>query len=161
MKLQSYIIESCVEINLDKCGGNPIVRGTRIELSVIVELLDNGMKIEDILKMFPEIPLDKVRMIYENLELFKKFLKAMNLVEITKEKLAGMPVVRGTRVPVSTVYEFLRAGFKPEEIIKMFPTLRLSDVVELAKYMDVLEPIIRRIWRKLIERPQEMIKCLL
>jgi uncharacterized protein (DUF433 family) len=37
-----------VEINPEICGGKPVIKGTRIPVKIILELLANGWTIEDI-----------------------------------------------------------------------------------------------------------------
>jgi uncharacterized protein (DUF433 family) len=49
--------------------------------------------------------------------------------------MSGMPCFRGTRVPVSVLFENLAAGMSVEEILETWPTLDGADVlavVELA-----------------------------
>ena len=40
----------------------------------------------------------------------------------------GKPVVKGTRISVADVLEFLAAGDSPEEILVEFPQLKLDDI---------------------------------
>lgn len=40
----------------------------------------------------------------------------------------GRPVVRGTRISVQTVLEFLAAGDSVEDVLEEYPTLERSDV---------------------------------
>ena len=39
----------------DKCGGRPIIRGLRIRVSDVLELLASGMAREDILREHPDL----------------------------------------------------------------------------------------------------------
>lgn len=40
----------------------------------------------------------------------------------------GKPAIRGMRVTVATILEFLRAGDSPEEILRQFPSLEPEDI---------------------------------
>jgi len=40
----------------------------------------------------------------------------------------GKPVIRGTRITVQTVLEFLTAGDSVEEVLEEYPTLKREDV---------------------------------
>lgn len=40
----------------------------------------------------------------------------------------GKPVIRGTRIPVQTVLEFLAAGDSVEEVLAEYPGLEVEDV---------------------------------
>ena len=44
-----------IQINPKICLGQPIVRGTRITVSVILKLLANGRSIEDVIELYPEL----------------------------------------------------------------------------------------------------------
>jgi len=46
----------------------------------------------------------------------------------------GRPVVRGTRITLQTVIEFLAAGDSIEEVIEEFPTLTKEDVKACLSY---------------------------
>jgi uncharacterized protein (DUF433 family) len=56
MAFQDYIVS-------DKtiCGGQPVIRGTRITLRTILASLAEGDSIEDILKAFPTLSTEAVR----------------------------------------------------------------------------------------------------
>ena len=41
---------------------------------------------------------------------------------------SGKPVVRGTRITVSDVLEYLAGGMTPEEILADFPDLKADDI---------------------------------
>ncbi len=40
----------------------------------------------------------------------------------------GKPIIRGKRITVQTILEFLSAGDSKEEILKSFPTLESEDI---------------------------------
>ena len=44
-----------IQINPKICLGQPIVRGTRITVSVILKLLASGRSIEDVIELYPEL----------------------------------------------------------------------------------------------------------
>ena len=44
-----------IQINPKICLGQPIVRGTRITVSVILKLLAGGRSIEDVIELYPEL----------------------------------------------------------------------------------------------------------
>lgn len=50
-----------IQINPKICLGQPIVRGTRITVSVILRLLASGQSIEDIIKIYPELEIADVQ----------------------------------------------------------------------------------------------------
>lgn len=45
------------------------------------------------------------------------------LVVVDPEILGGVPVFRGTRVPVRTLFEYLEADYTLEEFLECFPSV--------------------------------------
>jgi uncharacterized protein (DUF433 family) len=54
-----------------------------------------------------------------------------DIVSVNPEVMSGMPVFRGTRVPIDTLFLNLRDGMTVEEILEDFPTLDRDDVMAL------------------------------
>jgi len=50
-----------IEIDVEKLGGKPVIKGTRIPVALILELLANGMKPEEIIKEYPELSQDDIK----------------------------------------------------------------------------------------------------
>ena len=57
----NMVEEKRVVIDEKILGGKPVIRGTRIPVYLIVELVANGLTIKDILKEYPELSEDDVR----------------------------------------------------------------------------------------------------
>lgn len=49
-------------------------------------------------------------------------------ITITPDKRSGKPCIRGTRMTVTDVLEYLAGGMSPEEIVAEFPDLNLEDI---------------------------------
>ena len=50
-----------IQINPKICLGQPVVRGTRITVSVILKLLASQKSIDDIIEMYPELEVPDVQ----------------------------------------------------------------------------------------------------
>ena len=50
-----------IQINPKICLGQPVIRGTRITVSVILKLLANGRLIEDVIEDYPELEIADVQ----------------------------------------------------------------------------------------------------
>ena len=50
-----------IQINPKVCLGQPVIRGTRITLSVILKMLAGGKSVEDVIKAYPELEVDDVQ----------------------------------------------------------------------------------------------------
>lgn len=55
------IVMERIEINPRKLGGKPVIRGTRISVSLILELLAAGMSFDDIKREYPGLTDDDIR----------------------------------------------------------------------------------------------------
>ena len=49
-------------------------------------------------------------------------------ISVSPDVCNGKPVVRGTRITVQTVLEFLAAGDSVEDVLAEYPTLKREDV---------------------------------
>ncbi len=50
-----------IEINPKICHGKPIIKGTRIMVSLILENLAEGLTFEDIIKNYPSLTIEDIR----------------------------------------------------------------------------------------------------
>ncbi|MGH9897833.1 MAG: DUF433 domain-containing protein [Pyrinomonadaceae bacterium] len=56
-------------------------------------------------------------------------MKTDEFIEIDKEKLSGMPVFIGTRVPVRNLFDSLEEGDDLDEFLDQYPTVTREQVV--------------------------------
>lgn len=55
-------------------------------------------------------------------------------IEIDPEKLAGKPVIKGTRIAVEQILRILGAGVEIKEILTDFPHLKQEDILAALVY---------------------------
>jgi uncharacterized protein (DUF433 family) len=63
-------------------------------------------------------------------------MKADDLVEVDPEKMSGVPVFTGTRVPIKNLFDYLEGGESLEEFLDQFPTVtreQAQGVLELSR----------------------------
>jgi uncharacterized protein (DUF433 family) len=63
-------------------------------------------------------------------------MKIKDLVEVNPNKLSGVPVFTGTRVPISHLFEYLEKGETLTEFLRQFPSVtheQAMGVLELSK----------------------------
>jgi uncharacterized protein (DUF433 family) len=56
-------------------------------------------------------------------------MKASELISIDREIMGGTPCFRGTRVPVSVLFENFADGLSLDEILESWPSLNRNDVL--------------------------------
>jgi uncharacterized protein (DUF433 family) len=54
-----------------------------------------------------------------------------NVVSINPKVLGGTPVFVGTRVPVESLFDYLKRGRSVDYFLEQFPTVQRSQVLEL------------------------------
>jgi uncharacterized protein (DUF433 family) len=50
-------------------------------------------------------------------------MKSEELITVNPDILGGVPVFKGTRVPVRTLFEYLERGYSLEEFLECFPSV--------------------------------------
>jgi uncharacterized protein (DUF433 family) len=56
---------------------------------------------------------------------------AGKVISVSREVMGGTPVFAGTRVPVQTLIEYLKAGETIDEFLEGFPTVSREQVLAL------------------------------
>jgi len=56
------------------------------------------------------------------------------VVESTEGIVSGAPVIKGTRVPVSAVFENLEGGASIKQLVEWFPGIKEKDIREILKF---------------------------
>jgi uncharacterized protein (DUF433 family) len=59
-------------------------------------------------------------------------------ITVSPDICNGRPVIRGTRITVQTVLEFLAAGDSTEEVLEEYPALKREDVQACLDYASKL-----------------------
>ncbi len=55
-------------------------------------------------------------------------------ISINPDQMAGMPCIRGLRIPVATVVGMVAEGMTEEEILEDFPDLEREDIRDALRY---------------------------
>lgn len=58
-------------------------------------------------------------------------IKNSSVISTSPEIMGGIPVFAGTRVPVQTVFDYLKAGESIDDFIDGFPTVTKEQVIGL------------------------------
>ncbi|USH00859.1 DUF433 domain-containing protein [Thermococcus argininiproducens] len=68
-----------IEVNPKKLGGKPVIKGTRIPVYLILDLLGNGWSIEEILENYPQLTREDI---FEAIRYASMVLKGEEYVEV-------------------------------------------------------------------------------
>jgi uncharacterized protein (DUF433 family) len=56
-----------------------------------------------------------------------------DLIEVNPEKMSGLPVFAGTRVPISHLFEYLEKGETLPEFLRQFPSVSREQALGVLK----------------------------
>lgn len=63
-------------------------------------------------------------------------MKLQDMIHVSGDTLGGIPVFKGTRVPISSLFEHLQSGISLDEFLSDFPSVAkpmAEQVIEFAK----------------------------
>jgi len=60
-------------------------------------------------------------------------MELSKVIEVDPEKLSGIPVFAGTRVPIQNLFDCLEAGESLDEFIEQFPTVEREQAQKVLK----------------------------
>ncbi|MBI2515185.1 DUF433 domain-containing protein [Candidatus Wolfebacteria bacterium] len=75
----------------------------------------------------------------------------LDRIEINPQKLAGKPVIKGTRLPVALILNLLARGYTIGRILRAYPNLKKTDILAAIRYSEA------RLQREII-RPFELVR---
>ncbi len=59
-------------------------------------------------------------------------------ITIIPDLCNGKPTIRGKRITVQTILEFLSAGETPDEILKQYPSLEMEDISACLEFASLM-----------------------
>ncbi|MBS1787446.1 MAG: DUF433 domain-containing protein [Acidobacteria bacterium] len=62
------------------------------------------------------------------------------IITIEPDKRSGKPCIRGLRMTVTDVLEYMAGGMTPEEIVDEFPDLTLEDIRACLAFVVIPQP---------------------
>ena len=63
-----------------------------------------------------------------NLTTYRSVVNSRSRITMEPGKRGGKPCIRGLRITVTDVLEYLASGMSPEQIVKDFPELTVDDI---------------------------------
>ncbi len=76
-----------------------------------------------------------------------------DLIETNPEILGGKPIIKGTRVPVSLIFELVGLNYSIDEILEEYPHLDRQKVIKIIELgRDALNNLSQRNVKKILEK---------
>ena len=67
-----------IESNPDICNGKPVIKGTRITVQTIIEFLEAGNTIEEIVDEYPNLKIDETEYLLSSEKMKQRLTDALN-----------------------------------------------------------------------------------
>ncbi|MHA1264998.1 MAG: DUF433 domain-containing protein [Candidatus Helarchaeota archaeon] len=67
--------ESRISIDPEICHGKPCIKGTRIPVYLILEMLEHGLSFKEILEEYPHITIDDIKACIKTCRNFSRILR--------------------------------------------------------------------------------------
>lgn len=74
-------------------------------------------------------------------------MKLQDMIHVSGDTLGGTPVFKGTRVPISSLFEHLQSGISLDEFLSDFPSIAkpmAEQVIEFAKMVVLSMAVTKR-----------------
>ena len=120
-------------------AGKPVIKGTRLAVEFIIDLLAHGWTDAEILENYPHIVQEDIRacLAYVNVEQTR--LSVDKLITCDAEIMSGTPVFKNTRVPIKNLIDYLETGESLDEFLEDFPSVSREQAIQtLALAREVL-----------------------
>ena len=62
-------------------------------------------------------------------------LQIPSVVSVSSEVMSGTPVFSGTRVPIKTFFDYLKAGESIDDFLEGFPSVNRHQIIDLLEEM--------------------------
>ena len=163
-----------ITIEPGKVGGRACIRDLGMTVGDVLEHLAGGKSEDEILGDFPDLTREDIRACLaftaareRHREANPPERKAVNdyshIITIEPNKRFGQPCIRGMRITVYDILEWLAGGMTDEEILDEFPELTLEDILASVAFVAdrkrrfALVPIDAVAWtpetRKVVDEP--------
>ena len=142
--------EERIELNPEILVGKPVVRGTRLSVQLIIELLADGWTTEEVLDQYPTLTKDDVlaclryasgcvQAVSEREQgLQGDAVGRTERIERNPAVLVGKPVIKGTRLSVEFILDRLADSWTTAELVGKYPNLAAADVSACLRYTSEL-----------------------
>ena len=104
---------------------SPTFEGTDVPVEYLFRYWDRRFALKSFLSDFPEVSSTQA------LETLRKRAKSDIPADSTDGLMGGMPVFKGTRVPVEYLFNLLKHGSNIEEFLSQYTTVEMEDAIKI------------------------------
>ena len=113
-------------VNLDDVPKDgPVFEGTDVPVQYLFAYLDEGYNLYTFLKYFPSVGMEQAVAAVRA----REHVNADNVIHSERERVSGTPVFRGSRVPVSTLFNYMSYGYSLDVFLDAFPSVEREQAI--------------------------------
>ena len=103
----------------------PVFEGTDVPVQYLFAYLDEGYNLYTFMKYFPSVGMGQaVKAIRA-----REQVNADDIIHSELERMSGTPVFRGSRVPVTTLFNYMSYGYPLDEFLEAFPSVEREQAI--------------------------------
>ena len=110
----------------------PLFEETDVPVQYLFKYLDETHNLYAFLDDFPQVSMDQA------LAAIREYVNADIPIHSDRERVSGMPVFDGTRVPVRSLFNYLSYGYTIEGFLENFPTAEREQVLKTLQMASVV-----------------------
>ena len=103
----------------------PVFEGTDVPLEYMFAYLDEGYNLYTFLKYFPSVDMEQTVAAIRA----REHVKADDIIHSERERVSGTPVFKGSRVPVTTLFNYMSYGYPLDEFLEAFPSVEREQAI--------------------------------
>ena len=103
----------------------PVFKGTDVPVQYLFAYLDEGYNLYTFLKYFPSVSHEQAVAAIRAREHFN----ADDIIHSERDRMSGTPVFKGSRVPVTTLFNYMSYGYPLDEFLEAFPSVEREQAI--------------------------------
>ena len=103
----------------------PVFEGTDVPVEYMFTYLNKGYNLYTFLKYFPSVDMKQAVAAIRT----REHVNADDIIHSERERMSGTPVFRGSRVPATTLFNYMSYGYPLDEFLEAFPSVEREHAI--------------------------------
>ena len=103
----------------------PFFEGTDVPIQYLFAYLDEGYNLYTFMKYFPSVRMEQAVAAIRA----REQAKVDDIIHSERGRMSGTPVFKGSRVPVSTLFNYMSYGYPLDEFLEGFPSVEREQAI--------------------------------
>lgn len=103
----------------------PVFKDTDVPVAYLFAYLDEGYNLYTFMKYFPSVRMEQAVAAIRA----REQAKVDDIIHSERGRMSGTPVFKGSRVPVSTLFNYMSYGYPLDEFLEGFPSVEREQAI--------------------------------